>query len=46
MRILIIEDSARFALELKTLLEAQGHQTDWIVGVESVDEAHTVPYPG
>ncbi len=46
MRIIIIEDSPQLAVSLRTLLEEQGHQVTWIVGVSSIDHKQLQCYPG
>jgi CheY-like chemotaxis protein len=44
MKVLIVEDSARTANDLRTLLEDQGHEVTWIVGVTSVDDGRLDAY--
>ncbi len=46
MRIIIIEDSPKLAVSLRTSLEEQGHQVTWILGVSSIDQEQLTGYPG
>lgn len=40
MKILLIEDSAGFAIPIKEQLEARGHNVTWIIGGASITDGH------
>lgn len=40
MNILLIEDSAGFAIPIKEQLEARGHTVTWIIGAASIADGH------
>lgn len=46
MRIIIVEDSPRLAVALRTVLEEQGHSVTWILGVSAIDSEKLQGYPG